>query len=169
MGIRVVTTVLAVSTLAACTTGARHPQTSSEFVSMMSSGGLFKNVEHVTVERPIKAVTADVSEYAKKCLAVVRTRAANYQLKEVGGSTTYRPKIQNVRPGVVTLSVQEDYGHPEPGAPADGLITFVAEFQPAAKNQTQIDIYYISTRGSIGDVLKEWATGNKRGCPKLSN
>ena len=65
--------------------------------------------------------------------------------------------------------MQEYYGRPEKGMPPDGLYTFVAEFQPAGTKSTQLDIYYIATRGTISDALKQWAAGDKRACPNLKN
>jgi len=161
--------LLAISVLAGCATNIGQPQSRDEFVSMYKTGGMFNKVEHARVERPLKAVTADVSEYAAKCLSVQRTRATNYQLREVGGTTTYNPKLETARPGVTALSVQEYYGRPEKGIPPDGLYTLVAEFRSAGAKSTQLDIYYIATRGTISDVLKQWAAGDKRGCPQLKN
>jgi hypothetical protein len=167
--VRLIVTIVVLGMLASCATNMRHPQTRDEFVSMYNTSGMFNTVAHVTIARPVKAVVSDVSEYARKCLAVKRTRAANYQLKEVGGSTTYHPKIEAARPGVMALSVQEQYENQEKGLPPDGLYTFVAEFQGIGKNETKIGFYYIATRGTIADSLKQWADGNKNGCPTLKN
>jgi hypothetical protein len=163
------TVLLTAASLAGCATNIGQPQTRDEFVSMYKTGGMLNKVERATVDRPIKAVTADVADYAKKCLAVQRTRPGSYQLREVGGTTTYNPKLEAARPGVMALSVQEYYGRPEKGMPPDGLYTFVAEFQPAGPKSTQLDIYYIATRGTISDALKQWAAGDKRACPNLKN
>lgn len=163
------TVLLAAASLIGCATHIGAPQTRDEFVSMYKSGGLFSKVEHTTVERPLKAVTADVAEYTKKCLAVRTTRPVNYQLREVGGTTIFNPKLETARPGVTALSVQEYHGRPESGMPPDGLYTFVAEFQSAGAKSTQLDMYYMSTRGGISDALKQWAAGDKRGCPNLQN
>ena len=167
--VRFTATVVALGMLAGCAANIGQPQTRDEFVSMYNASGMFNTVARVAIDRPVKAVMTDVSEYARRCLAVKRTRAANYQLKEVGGSTIYHPKIDTARPGVMALSVQEEYENPGKGLPADGLYTFVAEFQGIGKNQTKIDLYYIATRGTIADSLKQWADGKKNGCPALKN
>jgi hypothetical protein len=143
------------------------PQTRDEFVTMYKSGGIFSNAEHITVNRPMKAVVADVREFSQKCLNVRVTDSANYQLKEAGGSTTYHPKIETIRNNTTALSVQEEYNDQAlSGAPKGGLFTLVAEISPAGKKKTQLDIYYPAL-GKIADPLKQWADGDKRFCPSL--
>lgn len=161
--------LIAVASLAGCAVRIGTPLTRDEFVSTYKTGGMMNSVEHATIDRPVKAVVADVAEYSKKCLEVQRTRAVNYQLKESGGTTTYNPKLESARPGVMALSVQEYYGRPEKGSPPDGIYTLVAEFQAAGPKSTQVDVYYLATRGTISDALKQWAGGDKRSCPKLKN
>jgi hypothetical protein len=152
---------------AGCATNIGVPQTRDEFVTMYKPGGLFRNVEHVTVNRPGKAVVADVKEYAKKCLTVRVTSGPNYRLKEVGGSTTYHPKIETARKDVTTLSVQEEYNdRAQSGVPKGGIFTLVAEIGSAGKNKTRVDIYHAG-RGKIADPLKEWIDGDKHSCPSL--
>lgn len=144
------------------------PQTRDEFVTMYKSAGIFGNAEHITVNRPVKAVVADVKEFSQKCLNVRVTNSANYQLKEAGGSTTYHPKIETARKDVTTLSVQEEYNDRAlSGAPKGGLFTLVAEMSPAGKKKTQLDIYYPAL-SKITDQLKQWADGDKRSCPTLT-
>jgi len=149
--------------LTACVIGAIN--TREEFVAAMKTGGPFKNVEQVTVNRPMKAVVADVSEYANKCLKVRTTRAASYQYKEVGGTTTYLPKIETTRTGATALSVQEKYNdRDQSGAPPGGFFSLVAEIRSAGTNKTQVDIYH-NSRSKIADPLKQWIAGDKRLCP----
>ena len=154
--------------LTGCATSAGLPQTRDEFVSGMKSGRLFTNVEKVIASRPVKAVVADVTDYAKRCLNVRATSGPSYQYKSAGGSTTYRPKIEAIQNGAVALSVQEEYNDkPQSGAPPGGIFVVVAEIRGAGNNKTQVDIYYLSARGKIVDPLKQWINGDKRLCPSL--
>lgn len=148
-----------------CVIGAIN--TRDEFVAAMKTGGLFKNTEQVTVNRPVKTVVADVTEYANKCLSVRVTRAPSYQYKEAGGSTTYLPKIQKTRDGATALSVQEKYNDREQaGAPPGGFFTLVAEIRAVGNSRTQVDLYH-NARGKIADPLKRWIAGDKRLCPSF--
>lgn len=157
---------LFLSVLTGCATNIGLPQTRNEFVSMYKSGGLFRNAEHVTVNRPVKAVVADVTEYANKCLKVRVTTRPSYQYKEAGGSTTYIPKIGAGQNGMTALSVQEKYDDREQsGMPPGGMFTLVAEIR-AAGNKTQVDIYH-AARGKIADPLKQWIEGDKDRCPSF--
>ncbi|MBI1921318.1 MAG: hypothetical protein HYS23_09600 [Geobacter sp.] len=150
-----------------CATYIGVPQTRDEFVTMCKPGGLFRSAEHVTVKRPVKAVVADVKEYAKKCLDVTVTNPPNYMLKETGGTTTYRPKIEATRDGTTALSLQEDYHVKfKSGEPPGGLFTLVAELSTAGKNSTQVDIYHTS-RDKVADSLKQWIDGDKGSCPSF--
>lgn len=152
--------------LSGCAIGV--PQNRDEFVTMYKPGGIFRNADHYTVNRPAKAVVADMREYSQKCLNIRVVNPPNYALREAGGSTTYRPKLEAVGKGKTTLSVQEEYNdRPMKGAPKEGLFTLVAEVCPAGKGQTQLDIYHAS-RGKIADNLKDWAEGKKHACPDLS-
>jgi len=155
------------SIFAGCASNIGMPQTREEFVTAYKSGGLFRSAEHVAVNRPAKAVVADVTEYAKKCLNVRVTRGPSYQYKEAGGSTTYHTKIEATPNGATALSVQEKYNdRDQSGAPPGGIFTLVAEIRAAGSNKTQVNIYHAS-RGKIADPLKQWIEGDKRLCPSL--
>ena len=148
-----------------CVVGAIN--TRDEFVAAMKSGGPFKNAQQIIVNRPVKTVVADVTEYANKCLNVRATRGPSYQYKEAGGSTTYHPKIDATRGGVTALSVQEQYNdRAQGGAPPGGFFTLVAEIRAAGNNKTQVDIYH-NSRSKIADPLKQWIAGDKRLCPSF--
>lgn len=167
--VRVVSFMLILlAVLSGCATGTGRPQTRGDFVSAMKSGRLFTNVEKVVANRPVKAVVADVTDYAKRCLNVRATSGPSYQYKSAGGSTTYHPKIESIRNGAVALSVQEEYNdRPQSGAPPGGIFVVVAEIHGAGNNKTRVDIYYLSSRGKIVDPLKQWINGDKRQCPSL--
>lgn len=153
--------------LVGCATNIGVPQTREEFVSAYKSGGMFRNAEHVTVNRAAKLVIADASEYANKCLKVRVAYGPSYKYKQAGGSTTYAPRIETTRSGATALSVQEQYNdRAQSGAPPGGIYTLVAEFRAAGNNKTQVDIYHAS-RGKIADPLKQWIQGDKRSCPSL--
>lgn len=144
------------------------PQTRDEFVTMYKSGGMFCNAEHITVNRPAKAVVADVKEFSQKCLNVRVTNPANYAMRETGGSTTFHPKVETVRANTTALSVQEEYNDGAmSGAPKGGIYTLVAEISPAGKKTTQLDLYYVAM-SKIAGQLKQWAEGDKRSCPSLT-
>lgn len=154
--------------LSGCATHIGAPQTREDFVSTMRAGGLFKNAETTIIRRPVNAVLADVKDFANQCLNVSVTRPANYAIKEVGGKTTYRTAVHSGQDGVSVLAMQEDYNVKfERGAPPGGIFTFAAEVRAAAGGHTQVDVYYITTKGSIAEALKKWASGDKQGCPSL--
>jgi len=151
--------------LAGCAIGV--PQNRQEFVNMYKDARLFGKAEHVTINRPAKAVVADVKEFSRKCLNVRIVDAPNFSLQEAGGPTTFRPKIEKIGNDLTALSLQEEYNdRPMPGAPHEGLYTLVAEIRPAGKNQTELDIYH-ARRGKIADPLKQWADGDRCPCPSL--
>jgi hypothetical protein len=143
------------------------PQNRDEFVAMYSESGVFTAADHYTINRPTKAVVADVKEYAQKCLNVRVVDGPSYTLREAGGTTTFRPKIETVRKNVTSLSLQEEYNdHHISGSPKDGLFTLVAEITPAGKGKTKLDIYH-PRASKTADPLKEWAEGHKGTCPNL--
>lgn len=159
--------ILTAIVCAGCAANIGLPQTRDEFVAMYKPGGMFRNAEHVTVSRPFKSVVADVTEYAKKCLNVRETHAPSYQYKEAGGSTTYRPKIESIKGGGVSLSLQEKYNdRVDSGAPPGGIFILVAEMRAIGGSKTQLDIYHAS-RGKAADSLKQWAEGDSRICPSF--
>lgn len=144
------------------------PQNRQEFVTMYQDAKVFGKAEHYTINRPAKAVVADVKEFSQKCLNVRVVDPPNYALRETGGSTTFRPKLEKVGNETTALSLQEEYNdHPMSGAPKEGLFTMVAEIRPAGKNKTELDIYH-ARRGKIADPLKQWADGARCACPSLN-
>ncbi len=146
-----------------------RPQTRDEFVTAMKSGRLFTNAENVVVNRPVRAVIADATDYANRCLNVRATAAPSYQYKSAGGSTTYRPKVGTNQRGVVALTVQEEYNNrPQKGQAPGGTFVFVAEMRAVSAGQTRVDIYYLTSRGKIADMLIKWVNGDKRLCPSFS-
>ena len=151
--------------LAGCAIGV--PQNRDEFVSMYKDAHVFGNAEHITVNRPAKAVVADVKEFSQRCLNKRIVNPPNFSLQEAGGPTTFRPKIEKVGNDATALTLQEEYNDRHmPGTPQDGLYTLVAEIRPADKNQTNVHIYY--PRGSkVVDPLKQWADGDRCPCPSL--
>lgn len=152
-------------TLAACAGVNYHPQTKQQFVSDMKEGGVFRNKGQFVVKRSLKAAVADAREYADKCLNVGVSRKLQ---NEAPSSTQYHPTLAT-EAGVTTLVVQETYnGRPSRGAPEGGLFSFVAELRPAGANSTQVDTYYITGRGKIGDYLQPWLEGQKQRCPGFS-
>jgi hypothetical protein len=167
--VRIISTMLAVLAAAGCAT--MHtglPQTREKFVSDMKAGGLFTNTETTTVGRPAKAVMADITEYANKCLNVRVSTGPVMKYRSAGGSTAYLTKMENAPNGVMALSVQEEYNdRPQSGSPPGGLYVFVSEIRPSGVNKTDINIHYLTARGKIGDFLKQWANGNKSRCPNL--
>lgn len=151
--------------LAGCAIGV--PQNRKEFVTMYKDATIFGKAEHFTINRPAKAVAADIKTFSQKCLNVRVVNPPNYALREAGGSTTFRPKIEKNGSDATALSLQEEYNdRPMSGAPHDGLYTLVAEISPAGKNQTRLDIYH-ARRGKIADPLKQWADGDRSPCPSL--
>lgn len=144
------------------------PQTREEFVTTYKDAKVFGKAEHYTINRPAKAVVADVKEFSRKCLNVRGVDPANFSLQEAGSSTTFRPKIEKIGNDVTALTLQEEYNDkPMPGAPRNGLFTLVAEIRPAGKNKTEVDIYH-ARRGKVADPLKQWADGDKCPCPSLT-
>ncbi|MBJ6800552.1 hypothetical protein [Geomonas propionica] len=163
---RYLSSLLLFPLLAGCAIGV--PQNRQEFVTMYKDAKIFGKAEHFTINRPAKAVTADVKAFAQKCLNVRVVDPPNYALKETGGSTTFRPKVETAGKEMTTLSLQEEYNdHQMSGAPVEGLYTLVAEMRPAGKGRTELDIYH-ARRGKIADPLKQWAEGDKCACPSLN-
>jgi hypothetical protein len=162
--------------LAGCTatsnTTVRYPQTTDQFISTYNWGGLFANVDRMTVERSSGAVVAALKEYAKECLdiKVNKKRAARYATdKYTRPSTepvTYNTKIGPIKNGATALSVQESGGVIDKGVPPDGLYTMVAEVRAVGKSKTEVNIYHLA-KPFLANPLKGWVTGDKRDCPAL--
>ena len=151
--------------LTSCVIGAIN--TRDEFVAAMKSGGPFKNVEQTIVNRPVKTVVADMTEYANKCLNVRATSGLSYRYKSAGGSTTYLARIETMQSGAAALSVQEKYNdRDQPGAPPGGFFVLVAEIRATGNNKTQADIYH-NSRSNIANPLKKWIAGDRHLCPSL--
>lgn len=166
MSFRYLFLLFALPLLAGCAIGV--PQNRQEFVTMYKDATVFGKAEHVVIRRPAKAVAADLKAYAQKCLNIRVVDPPNYALKEAGGSTTFRPKVETVSKDMTALSLQEEYDDKHmPGTPRDGLFTLVAEIRPAGKSKTELDIYH-ARRGKIADPLKQWAEGDKCACPSLN-
>lgn len=144
------------------------PQNRQEFVTMYKDARVFGKAEHFTINRPPKAVVNDIKKFSRKCLNIRVVDPPNFSLREAGGSTTFRARIEKFGNEVTTLSLQEEYNDKQmTGAPQEGLFTLVAEIRPAGKGKTELDIYH-ARRGKIADPLKQWADGDKCPCPSLN-
>lgn len=156
--------------LGGCAANVGVPQTRDAFVDRVRPGGPFRIAEHVTVNRPYEAVVADLKECSGKCFDGRVMRPPNFRYKELGGWTTYHPKVEGSWRGVTTLSVQEEYGHPRAnsGTPPGGLFVLVAEIRAAGEGRTRVDIYHVSRR-HIADPLKRWIESGDRRCPPLDS
>jgi hypothetical protein len=151
----------------------KYPQSADEFLTTYNWGGLFQNKEKVAVDRPASAVTADVREYAKKCLdiKVNQKRAARYALDKYGSGTggtaiPYNAKVGPLKSGATALSVQEVYDKPPAGTPPDGMYTLVAEIHSVGRTKTEVNIYHLK-KPFLADPLKKWIEGDKGNCPAL--
>ena len=154
--------------LAGCVTHIAAPQSRQEFVAKVKPGGIGRKAEHMTVSRPFKTVLNDVKGYADKCLNVRVSRSGSYEHSEVGGTTTYHPKMVKTGNQSASLSVQEEYGNKRAnsGAPPGGLFVVVTELRAAGDNKTEVDIYHLY-KGELVSPMKEWITSEKRPCPKF--
>lgn len=166
---RLITLTPMIFLVASCGYHIGAAQTRDEFKVQTKGGGLVTREEQTTVNRPIKAVVADVKAYADKCLNVSVTTGPNYAIKEVGGTMLYHPKIDTNKEGVVTLSLQSESTRKSSmhGAPPDGMFMLVAEFRAAGANTTRIDLNYFIMANSAVEHLKQWANGDKNRCPKF--
>lgn len=159
---------------AAMSTPARYPQNTEEFLKTYNWGGIFQNVERVTVDRPSGAVVGDLKEYAKQCLdiKVNKKRAGRYALDKYGNKpssepVTYNTKLGPIKNGATALSVQESGAvQGDPGMPPGGMYTLVAEVRPAGKGKTEVNIYHLA-KPFLATPLKRWVEGDKRDCPAL--
>lgn len=155
------------SVLPGCVAHIGAPQSREEFVTKVKPGGFGRKSERMTINRPFNAVAADLRTFSDKCLNVRVTRSGSYQLKEVGGATTYHPKIVSGEKKV-SLSLQEEYSskHANSGAPPGGVFVMVTELRPLGDGKTQAGIYHLY-KGEIVDPLKDWLAGEKRQCPSF--
>lgn len=151
----------------------RYPQNPDEFLSVYNWGGIFQNVERITVNRPAGTVVANVKVFAKKCLdiSVNRKRMGRYALDKYGSGTgggpvTYNTKVGVIKNGSTALSVQESSNAKQSGLPPGGMYTMVAEVRAAGRNKTQVNIYHLA-KPFIADPLKRWIVDGKRECPAL--
>ena len=162
-----VVSLMLIPVLSGCVANIGAPQSREEFVAKVKPGGLGRKSEQMTINRPFNAVLTDLRSFSDKCLNVRVTRSGSYQYKEVGGSTTYHPKISSTG-SKASLSVQEEYGskRANSGAPPGGLFVVVTELRPAGEGKTQVGIYHLY-KGELVDPMKGWLTGEKRLCPSF--
>ena len=167
MEIRGVVVILCLMTgLIGCSGNFGLPQSRAEFVKVYKNGGMFRNAEHLTINRPKQAVVADLQQYVDKCLYIKVTTTIRQGYATDRSTATLHPKIVESKGGVTSLSVQETYrDKPEKGHPPGGLYTLVAELR-ARGSQTQLDLYHAG-RDAIADPLKKWAQGDTGSCPKF--
>jgi len=158
--------VIMAGALVCATANAGVPQSREEFIKVYKNGGLFRSAEHYTIKRPKSAVVADIRKFAGKCLNVKVTSTIHQGYMSNRSTTTYHPKIVEVKGGVTSLTVQETYrDKPEKGHPPGGLYGLVADMRTRG-GQTQLDIYH-GGRGPIAKSIKAWAEGDKSSCPKF--
>lgn len=149
-----------------CATNVGLPQSREQFIKVYKGGGLFRNAEHHTVKRSKSAVVADINQFADKCLKVKVTTTINQGYMTNRSTTTYHPRMVEVKGGVTSLTVQETYRDKhEKGHPPGGLYALVADMR-ARGGQTQLDIYHAG-RTPIAKSIKDWAEGDKSSCPKF--
>jgi hypothetical protein len=151
----------------------RYPQNTDEFLKTYNWGGIFQNVERMTVDRPSGAIVGDLKEFAKQCLdiGVNKKRAGRYALDKYGTKpssepVTYNTKLGPIKNGATALSVQESGEVKDPGLPPGGRYTLVAEVRSAGKSKTEVNIYHLA-KPFLATPLKGWVEGNKRDCPAL--
>ncbi len=151
---------------AGCVSQIGAPQTRTEFVEMVKPGGITRKVEHITVNRPFKAVLKDMKGYSDQCLDVHVYHPGSYAHREVAGTTTYHPKVVMTGTKSAALSVQEEYSskHANSGAPPGGVFVMVTEFRDTGDNKTEVDIYHL-LKGELVKPMKEWIASDKRPCP----
>jgi len=144
-------------------------QTRDEFLTQTKGGGILTRDEQIIVNRPIKAVIADVKGYADKCLNVSVTTGPNYAYKEVGGTMHYHSKMDTNKEDVVTLTFQAEQGRESArhGAPPGGLFQLVAQIRAVEASSTRIALNYVIPANSAAEYLKLWANGDKSRCPKF--
>jgi len=142
------------------------PQSREEFVKVYKDGGMFRNAEHYTINRPKAAVVADLNQFATKCLNVRVTTTIRQGYATDRSTATYHPRMVEAKGGITSLTVQETYrDKPEKGHPPGGLYSLVADMS-ARGGQTQLDIYHAG-RTAIAKSVKSWAEGDKASCPNF--
>ena len=152
--------------LAGCAANIGLPQSREEFIKVYKDGGLFRNAEHYTINRPKSAVAADVGQFADKCLHVKVTTTIRQGYAMDRSTTTFHPKMVEAKGGVTSLTVQETYqDKPEEGHPRGGMYSLVADMR-AQGGKTQLDIYHAG-RGPVAQSVKDWAEGKKSNCPNF--
>jgi hypothetical protein len=154
-------------------TTARWPQTTDQFISSYNWGGIFQNVERMTVDRPSGAVVASLKQYAKECLDIkvnkkraARYATSKYERPNTAPPVTYTTKVGQIKNGATALSVQEWGEIPnEKGQPPGGRYTMAAEVRAVGK-KTEVNIYHLA-KPFLANPLKGWIAGDKRDCPAL--
>lgn len=163
---RVIMLGVLASGLLGCVTNVGLPQTREEFVETYKDGGLFRNAEHYSINRPKAKVVADLRQFADKCLNIKVTTTIRQGYMTDRSTTTYHPKIVEAKNGVTSLTVQETYrDKPEQGHPPGGMYALVADVSGSG-SQSKLDVYHAG-RTPIAKSVKDWAEGNKASCPKF--
>lgn len=153
--------------VSACSYAIGVAQTREEFVTQMKEGGFMRDAESLTVNRPFKAVAADVRAFADSCLNVTKRTFGNYATQSGNSVIYYHPKIDVSTAGLVTLSLQGEQPHLH-GQPAGGLFSLVAETRAGKGGTTRMELYYRGTYDFVAEQLKLWANGQKGKCPEFT-
>jgi hypothetical protein len=147
-----------------------HPQSAGEFRKAVPAAFSAK-VETFEVDRTFSQVASTFQKMGPNCLAktITTTSQANMSYQVI--VTTYKPTVV-VTGKRVELHVQL---HHEQGVlnvskePDGGYYLLVADAQPVTQTKTRIDLYRPSMgHGVLIQAVKNWATGEKIGCPDLT-
>lgn len=129
------------------------------------AGSRFGKVETIEVNRSLTQVTQSFKKKSEECLNFELTST---QKPTIGTSSTYvyaiaTPSILQSN-GLTELHFQvKSVGNMAP-EPEKGNYYLIADAKALGKTKTQVVIY----RGNVtvvAEAVKQWASGNERGCP----
>lgn len=155
-------------TLTGC---AAVPMNSTEFRESVKKDG--RNIDSLTVNRPLGDVTQAFQKMSKECLNFSIATSTKRSFG-IGGAT--HTSVWGLAKGTVVSSpkhaelrfqrkVKDQVGT----YPENGMYFLVADATPAGADKTNIKIYYRDSVKDAATAIKGWATGNVPGCPDPGN
>jgi len=150
--------------LSACVT---PPQTPGEVRDGVKRGAMMTKTERQEVNRPIKAVFADIETNTDKCLNVTVRSSTPGTYGPVAESIPYHARSRMVgdKAGeTVFQHSQRATGQ----MPEGGYFVMVMDTEEIGPNKTGVTIYGPSIGfQNIYDSVLAWAKGEKKACPKF--
>ncbi len=140
-------------------TPAEFRQTLQDYASLSAT-----HIDKFEVTRPLNEVAQFVKRKANECLNVT------LQISERGSYGTVTKSSARFEPFAVISAKEAEIYLTETYSSGDKIFIIVADFYPASKTKTKVELYYIwgDPRPVVAKAFRQWANGEGKGCPDLT-